>query len=377
MINLIVAGAGEGTYKNLYPITKLKDPDLGMKIAVVLDVLPVESLHHKMQRIIQAEGVIYRQVKELPEKKCFNLANTVGVIMTPNQWHLKYTSFFVSQGMPVYVEKPAVTSLSDLEVFLKLAATYPQLVYAAEYCVDGKALGVLAGFEAVASDDERLKYLSIMNVRNQEKLTTAEFSVFLKEFGRLKAVHGTLLEGEGTAGVADHRQWLLDGIHGGMIRDLSSHLFGVLYDCGLATAETIGMKVVLGRYDAGMSIGTWRKLRSPAEGETYASIQGRFLTPYGMPDFKFEVGKYWPKHDRELVLEFEKGQAQLSYEKPFSFLVDSNNGAVEASVTAEFYPTLSLLNFKKFLQGNGHGHIGRAAAIVRFNETARAIGLTT
>lgn len=193
----------------------------------------------------------------------------------------------------------------------------------------------------------------------------------------MRTIHGKMLEGEGTAGTADHRQWLLDGVHGGMIRDLSSHLFGVLYDCCLATSDVIGMKVELGRYEHGKPLGTWRKLKNPEEGETYASIEGYFLTPYSTPYFKFEIGKYWHRHERELVLEFEKGQMRLSYERPFLLCVETRYRVMEVFVKADFYPTLAFLDFKRFLEGRGHGHIGRAAAIVRFNEMARKVGLAS
>ncbi len=221
---------------------------------------------------------------------------------------------------------------------------------------------------------EGIPYLSLRRnyAPSDEEVPAEEFQSRLKDCGRLKSIRGKLLEGEGTAGVADHRAWLLDGVHGGMIRDLLSHLFGPCYDAGFAGCEMMNLRVTLGYHETGQPRGTFRPLKNPKEGETYAAIEGKFLTPYGTPDFKFEVGKYWTKHDRELVMKFENGEARLDYEKSFRFTIDE---LVEATVTADFYPTLAFLDFKRFIEGKTHGHIGCAAAIVRFNETARNAGL--
>jgi len=143
VINLIVAGGGEGTYKNLYPITQSKDPNLGMRIAVAMDILPQDQLHPKMQEIIASNNIAYLNVLEDGDSFPIN-GPSAGVVMTPNATHLHYATLFAERGIPVYVEKPAVTTIPDLEKFLQLAARYPNLVYAAEYCVEGKGLGVLA-----------------------------------------------------------------------------------------------------------------------------------------------------------------------------------------------------------------------------------------
>jgi hypothetical protein len=162
-----------------------------------------------------------------------------------------------------------------------------------------------------------------------------------------------------------------------MIRDLASHLFGVVYDIGLVSDLAIWnfYGVDLGRHDDGMDLGEFRFLRDALEGETYARMRGRFLTPWGEPEFDLEVGKYWPKNDRKLQLFFEEGMIQLSYEKPFMCTMETKRDRLTLSVTADFHVALAFLDFKRFFEGKTHGHIGRAAAIVRFNERAREVGL--
>lgn len=377
MINLIVAGGGEGTYKNLYPVTQSKNPDLGMRIHTVIDVVPHKELHPKMQDIIASESVHFIRGKEgvlipIPE-------NSAGVVMTPNASHLPWTEYFVSRGIPIYVEKPAATSLADLNRFLDIAARHPKLVYAAEYCVDGKGLGLLAACGSMRAGDPRNQYVTYRNHNVPQSPGRSSLSqdivYFFRELGQLVEVCGTMLEGEGTAGTADHRAWLLEGSHGGMVRDLTSHLFGPLYDTGLVGADAFGLRVALGKHESGMALGTHRPLKSPAEGETFASIKGVFLAPHGLVPFHFMVGKYAPKHDRVLKLGFERGSVVLDYEKPFDCRIETPRGNTTLFLKVDFYPTLALLDFKRFIEGKTHGHIGRAAAIVRLNEAAREAGL--
>lgn len=365
MIDLVVAGAGEGVYKNLWPVTQSKDPLLGMRIVAVIDILSKDRLHPKMQEIIDQERIQYLHPDQ-DQLDIFLQGNAAGagVVMTPNDSHVKYAAFFASHGMPVYVEKPLATSLNDLEEFLSIPAEFLKHIYCAEYCTDGKALNLLYAAGVISKDDPRSVYIS-----------NPEINEFYRQIGRLISIQGKMLEGEGTTGTADHRKWLLEGKHGGMIRDLLSHLFGPLYDAGLASSEIIDLQVKLGRHDKGMSLGQWRPLKRAAEGETYAAINGRFLIPGGEPTFHFEVGKYWPKHDRFLELVFEKGLIRMSYEKPFEIIIENGNSTITSSVTADFYPTLAFLDFKRFIEKKVHGHIGRAAAIVKLNERFRKAGL--
>lgn len=365
MLNLIVAGGGEGFYKNLYPSVKMLKDDI--KIYGLIDIKPKEELHEKTQKIIGAEGIAYYQNNRL-DAFIDVPKNPAAIIMTPNASHLEYARLFATHDIPVYVEKPAVVNLADLYIFLELAKKYPKLIYAAEYCVEGKALGFMFGAGMIEKSDPRLKYLSI----DGEPIPFNS-----GEFGRLRTISGKLLEGEGSTGTADHRRWLLDGNQAGMIRDLLSHLFGPLYDAGLVIDATLGTpEVTLGYHENGSALGTYRKLNDASEGETYARINGRFLTPRGTPEFEFYVGKYWPKHDRVLELVFEKSYVKLNHEKPFICDVKfANWKSFSTKLNIDHYSVLSMIDFLRFCREETHGHIGRAAAIVRFNETMRAIGL--
>lgn len=363
MIDLIVVGGGEGTYNNIWAVTQSKDPLLDMRIAAVIDVLPKEKLHPKMQEIIELEKIRYLHPDEL-DKAVFS-GNLAGIVMTPNDSHVEYAAFFAARRIPVWVEKPLAVSLYDLERLLSIPDTFLKNIYCAEYCVDGRMLNLLYAAGAISKNDPRNAYIS-----NPEKMKEA-----YGHLGRLISIQGKMLEGEGTAGTADHRPWLLEGNRGGMIRDLLSHLFGPLYDAGLASSEVMDLQVKLGRYDKGMALGQWRPLKSASEGETYAVINGRFLMPEEEATFEFEVGKYWPKHDRFLELTFEKGFMRMSYEKPFEATIENKDSMVTSSITVDFYPTLAFLDFKRFIERKTHGHIGRAIAIVKMNEQARKAGL--
>jgi hypothetical protein len=165
-----------------------------------------------------------------------------------------------------------------------------------------------------------------------------------------------------------------------MIRDLASHLFAPLYDARLIAGKVVGARtrVTLGRWEKGMTLGIYRGLRHMYEGETYASIRGKFTAPGGSTiPFHFEVGKYWPAHNRVLRLDFLNGHAELSYEKPYRFRIEARNyPPIEMTVLADPY-TLALLDFKEFVEGRRDGHVRRALAIVKFNEKMRARGIAS
>ncbi|GEM_PF-1800732 len=368
-INLIVAGSGEGTYKNLYPATKDKNSDLKMKIALLIDVMPRQKLSPKIKEILEETGAQYLEINSpaiVPKETDIPfLENRAGIVMTPNRTHVPYARFFVSLGIPAYIEKPVACSAAGLKEFLDIDAERPSLLYGAEYCVDGKALGLLYAAGVLETDDPRRAYIK----------SSPDIKNLYKQLGQLLSIHGKMLEGEGPAGTLDHRPWAFDGTQGGMIRDLLSHLFGPLYDIGLTGQDVVDLKVKLGKYEHSMALGIYRPLNNAAEGETYAKIEGKFVMPYGTPSFLFEVGKYWPKHDRSLTLTFEHGCVKFSYEKPFEVVVEVGSARATSRVTADFYPTLAFIDFKRFLEGKRDGHIDRAAAIVKFNERARESGL--
>lgn len=363
LTNLIVAGAGEGLYKTVAGVVASTDPHLDMQIGAVIDMLPLEALHPRAQQIITEQQIPLFHPRDLDRLPV--LENAAGVIMTPNASHLWYTDFFTSRDLPVYVEKPVVTSMGELRHFLTLAQAHPRLVYAAEYCNDGKAIGLLHAAGKLHPDDPRCTYLS----------AAPDICELYLRLGRLRQVRGKMLEGEGTRSTADHRLWLLDGTQGGMVRDLLSHLFGSLYDLGLADSKVVSLHVKLGKYEHWMRMGEYRPLGTAAEAETYARIEGTFLAGNGMPTFEFEVGKYWSRNERFLRLEFDHGQITQNYEKPFGIIIETGYSRANSTVTADPYAILAFMDFKRFMAGETDGHIGRAAAIVEFNEKIRRTGL--
>jgi len=363
MIEFIVAGGGEAAYRYLWQVTQSKNPALQMRMSVIIDVLPLEKLHSKMQEIIRQENITLLTPEEFngfPVKD-----NNVGAVLTPHDSHLHYVRLFAARGMMVYAEKPLVSTLAHLNEFLKIPQNDLMRVYAAEYSTEGKGFSFLNAAGLIDRNDPRLGYFSIPE--NIQEL--------YRELGEIEQIDGKILEGTGTAGTADHRPWLFSGAHGGIVRDLFSHLFGPLYDVGLASSDIINLKVKLGRYDKGMALGTWRPLKSADEGETYAEIAGNFLTPYGTIPFRLEGGKYWPEHDRRTILIFKHGQVKINYEPPFETVIEARKSEAISKFIGDYYPTMAFLDFAHFIKSQSHGHLGRAVATVRFNEQARQAGL--
>ncbi len=371
MINLIVVGGGEGFYKNLDPAIQSPELKSVMRIATVIDILPLDQLHEETQKIIRNRGIRYANSRTSRDEDVQLGDNPAVIIMTPNDSHMDYARRFSSmkKDLPIDVEKPVATRLSDVEDLLTIAKQ--GRIYAAEPTVDGKCLGLLWAAGAVPDDDPRIRYLET------DLVGAGHWTVqdYFRSLGRLRYVCGAMLEGTGKAGTADHRPWLLEGKHGGMIRDLASHLFGALYDIGMGSSDIRWEEVELGRYDHGMDLGKWRPLRQWDEGETHAKMRGVMFSPCGEIQCSFEVGKYWPSHCRFLNLTFEHGLITLSYERPFELTIETNHGTVSVKNKMEQYQILTLIDFKEFIDGKASGHIGRAAAIVRFNEMARQFGV--
>lgn len=404
MINLVVAGAGEGTYKKLWDAITSKDPDLGMRLAVVIDVKERRDLHPRMQEILteseakylrlDAERGVLTEPFAIPAENpsavivtppgthytYFDLFTRLGlvtsvdtpaaIIMTPNESHASYAETFTAADAVTLVEKPAtVIEHTEIRNLVKLMADRKRLFYGAEATADGKALGFLLASGSLGKRPVR-RHLTIKPEAEDTELVQA-----FRDLGEPLAIRGALLEGSGTAGTADHRPWLLDGRQGGMIRDLASHLFAPLFDANVINGNVFRPEVMLGRYDTGMALGTWRPLRSWDEGETYAKMDGQFETPSRRRvPFMLEVGKYWPAHERFLDVTFERGTAHFSYEPPYPFTFSSPRGVFEISVIGSPY-ALSLLDFKAFHEGRGEGHAERALAIVKFNELMRFVGV--
>lgn len=173
MINLVVAGGGEGTYKTLLAVTKALDPNLRMKIGVVIDIVPKDKLHPKTWGLIEREEATYIQASS-GAVPTFDLPpNAAGIVMTPNDSHLWYADFFSSRGIPTYVEKPIVTNLGDLEKFLEIALQRSRLLYCAEYCVDGKGFSLLWMSGIIPDSDPRCSYLRVNPPFDKIKMKSA------------------------------------------------------------------------------------------------------------------------------------------------------------------------------------------------------------
>jgi len=380
-IDLVVVGLGEGTYKKLYPAIELvRSQGIDLRIAYGIDVRGVEDLHPAMRRIMQEHDTRFVSA-HIPRGwrvlKTLKPSNTAVMIMTPNDSHIEYGWEFAERGFRVLIEKPPGIGPSALDEFLKLAGTHPQRIYSGEYCVDGKALGLLHASGMIPANDPRTKYLTV----SPSGLVQGQITNVFRSLGRLRSVNGKLLEGQGTAAKADHRAWLFDGRQGGMVRDLSSHLFGPIYDAGLVTASVVDPKVQLGIYCPGDELGTYRPLENVQQGEMYAKIEGSFTAPDGRSiPFVLEVGKYQSAHNRLLQMEFENGVVTLDYELPFTCRIKPKQGPeVSLEVHLDHY-ALCLIDFvRNFLDRRkgvaDPGHLRRGAAIVSFNETMRLTGL--
>jgi Oxidoreductase family, NAD-binding Rossmann fold len=372
VIELIVVGGGEGTHVKLASMIQADRPHLGMRIRTVVDVLEFNELHPRMQHLIKAQGIQYVRCENgIWSEPVQKSQMSAVIVMTPNDSHYRYAKWAVmNEKCPVFIEKPVATNVDDAEFLKRMGVENPFMVYGAEYCADGKALGLSLATGNLMPDDPRFQFFQI-----SPNMEANEIFQRFQEIGELKRVNGRLLEGQGTAGTADHRAWLLEGHHGGMIRDLSSHLFSPILDARLVTGQVVDPRVQLFRHVPDTPPGKGSPLQSIAEGETYALMEGSFVTRTNkLVPFTLEVAKYWPRHDRKLRMLFERGTALLDYEPPYRFSFESGGATCSIDLLAEPY-AMALLDFAQFFRQQRDGHMDRAVEIVRFNETMRAAGV--
>ena len=137
------------------------------------------------------------------------------MVLTPNRFHAEHIEEALGVGVPVFVEKPLVTSQSDLDCVLHAVQKNPAL-----YCSD---------FYVDVWDAPLLKWLGQkipaclepwVEVSDSRR---ALWSAGRYALGEILSVEATLLEGIGPASSFVGREWLWDADHGGVLWDMGYH----------------------------------------------------------------------------------------------------------------------------------------------------------
>ena len=227
------------------------------------------------------------------------------MVLTPNRFHAEHVEEALGIGVPVFVEKPLVTSQPDLDRVLHAVEKNPAL-----YCSD---------FYVDVWDAPLLKWLGQkiptclepwIEVSDSHK---ALWSVGRRALGEIVAVEATLLEGIGPASSFVGREWLWDAGHGGVLWDMGYHDLALWYRI---IGEPVEILSVERRTIAG----------APENAsETYGAVE--MLSASGIK-FSLKVGKYIETgDDRAFKIIGTRGSVSMDFTFPSQLTWNGESGS--------------------------------------------------
>lgn len=203
------------------------------------------------------------------------------MILTPNRLHAAHILELAPLRIPVFVEKPLVTTLEDLEAVERSVATNPGL-YCSDYFVD------VAGIPL-------LRWLGRPCPRALLPYVRGTGSDGFDRLGRIQRVEAVLLESTGPKSSFSGREWLWDPEHGGVIWDLAYHHLALWF---AAVGEPVSVE----------SVAT----RSVQEGRAETYADARLGSSSGI-ELHLEVGKYAQRDEISFTIHGEGGTARMDF----------------------------------------------------------------
>ena len=210
------------------------------------------------------------------------------MILTPNQFHADHLEEVVPLGIPVFMEKPIVTSIGDLDRIKACLQVNPAL-YCSDFYIDvwGAPLMKWIGKSVAPPVLEKIEFSESF-----EKYS-------MQDLGAIKRVEGTIVEGTGSAASFAGREWLWNPIHGGVLWDMGYHELILWF-------STIGESVVA------KSVERYAVEEAPmGAAETYGAVS---MTSHSGIQFEFKVGKYIETgDDRAFRIIGERGEVSMIF----------------------------------------------------------------
>jgi len=224
------------------------------------------------------------------------------MVLTPNRVHAEHIEEVSQVGVPVFVEKPLVTSQEDLDRVVATTTINPAL-----YCSD---------FYIDIWDAPLLKWLGLpcpscldpcIEISKPE---SDEWMQGRAQLGEIVSVEATLLEGVGPASSFVGREWLWDAEHGGVLWDMGYHELALWF-------RLIGEPLYARFAERSTIAGA-----PPGASETYAAA--KMESTSGIK-FNFRVGKYVDTgDDRAFKIIGTKGEVSMDFVDPGRLVLNGN-----------------------------------------------------
>ena len=306
-------------------------------VAVLLDQRPESSLALDPEDVSVFQQLDLERLDASVTARCSCI-----MILTPPASHLPLLERVAPHGIPVFVEKPLLTTSSHIECLLRIVESNPR-IYCSDFYPDVRALPLRWWLQ----EDIDQEWSSLFKVRGDDQDLWQGRS---RAFGRIRSFEGRLLEGAGPVRGFEDREWLWRPGEGGVLRDLMYHYLTL---CGhICRTDLHPTEVLLSTRLDGRDV-AW----SPALGlaETYARVTGRSAD--GVP-FVFEVGKYHkePLNDRRFTIHFERGSASMFFEQPNHLVIRRGIDNCDVLLDGNYYEHVAKA-FRMFVErDNGQPH---------------------
>jgi predicted dehydrogenase len=207
-------------------------------------------------------------------------SSSASLVLTPNRFHAAHIEDLVAAGQLVFVEKPCVISMTELENVEQVLAKHPQ-VYFSDLYLDVKSAHLLWLCDALPETDWRVHLI--------RGIGEVPPSVQHRTHWPPQRIEGRILEMDSIF----RNDWLADPCEGGVLFDLMVHLLAVLH--ALFPHDELEITRSVLRDVTGATL---EKVGDHVECD--AEIAGT-LSPSGT-EVLFQVAKNAPTQCRELVL---------------------------------------------------------------------------
>jgi len=224
------------------------------------------------------------------------------MILTPNRFHAEHVCEMMELKVPVFVEKPLVTTAVAMQQIEESVLVNPAL-YCSDFYVDvwGAQLLKWLGMETAKCLDPHMEFppesLEAWNRGAKESL------------GDIVAVEATLLESVGPPASFTNREWLWDPIHGGVLWDMAYHHLAMWFTMVNEPLEIISVErsTIPGA--------------PPSPSETYGAVEMRSTSGIR---FSIKVGKYIVGgDDRAFRVTGTKGEISMDFVEPSRLMLGS------------------------------------------------------
>ncbi len=235
------------------------------------------------------------------------------MVLTPNQFHAEHVAELAPLQIPVFVEKPLVTTadaLQTIEDSLKINAR----LYCSDFYVDVWAAQLFRWFGMPTA-----RCLGPwLSIRDE---SSAEWRGGKELLGEIQSVEGTLLESVGPSSSFVGREWLWNPTHGGVLWDMAYHQFAMWFAVFNEPVRVLSVER------------STIPNAPPNASETYGAVE--MVSSSGIK-FTVRVGKYIETgDDRAFRIFGSKGSVSMDFTEPSRLVLNGNEDAPLATLEGQ------------------------------------------